>query len=286
MYGCGVLLIRDLVRSRKLGWVNIGLLAAAYGLAEEGLIITSIYNPNWGGVLPLGKAGWFLGINWIWAFYSAFVHIVLTVFSSIVLAESLFPQIADKPWLNAKHRALCTLLFLASGVFGFNLFVNTLYPAYSPPLLSYLLTLAVTAFLIIFALKLKHPTLLDKQALNNHQLAFFMFGLFTMTFSIIVPYALAKAALSGWVILLIQLIIVCTSGLIGFALIKKYRGWSLADRLALTSGIITPWLLRMVLLELGIMRGVRKMNMHGMTIAAVIVIALLWRGYKNVALKN
>jgi len=139
MYGCGVLLVRDFVRSRNLGWINIALLGLAYGMIEEGLIITSFYNLQWGGVKPLGAHGYFLGINWIGTILVSSAHVFLTVFSSIVLTESLFPKLADKPWLTSKQRWLCGLFFTLAFVFGFHLFTNILYPNYNPPLFSYLL---------------------------------------------------------------------------------------------------------------------------------------------------
>src|SRR5437870_317974 len=47
LYGSGAILVRELVRRRGLGWGSILLLGAAYGILEEGLIITSWFNPYW-----------------------------------------------------------------------------------------------------------------------------------------------------------------------------------------------------------------------------------------------
>src|SRR5215217_6489516 len=39
VYGCGALLIRELVRRRGLGWISILMLGVAFGIVEEGLAL-------------------------------------------------------------------------------------------------------------------------------------------------------------------------------------------------------------------------------------------------------
>src|SRR5437867_12218331 len=46
LYGSGVILIREaMIRWRK-GWASVFLLGAAYGIAEEGLDLCTLYYPN------------------------------------------------------------------------------------------------------------------------------------------------------------------------------------------------------------------------------------------------
>src|SRR5258707_57155 len=45
LYGSGAILVRELARRRGLGWGSIVLLGAAYGILEEGLVVTSWFNP-------------------------------------------------------------------------------------------------------------------------------------------------------------------------------------------------------------------------------------------------
>ncbi|OLC21634.1 MAG: hypothetical protein AUH33_01400 [Chloroflexi bacterium 13_1_40CM_68_21] len=45
LYGSGALIVREIVRRRGLGWRNVLLLGAAYGVLEEGLVVTSWTNP-------------------------------------------------------------------------------------------------------------------------------------------------------------------------------------------------------------------------------------------------
>lgn len=286
MYGCGVLLIRESVRARNLGWINIAVLGLAYGIIEEGLIITSFYNPNWGGVKLLGTAGFFLGINWIWAIFSSFTHVTLTVFSSIVLTESLFPQLADKPWLSSRQRLIYGLFFGAAFIFGYHLFVNVLYPDYAPPILSYLLIAVVTLTIALLGFKFQKMTDLDKISSQNHRLRYFILGFVVSLLSIIFPYALTKLSIPSLVTVFLMLGVIFGGSYIILSQVKRFGGWTAADRLALASGIMAPWLIRMPLLELGLMAGIRQMNMSGMTLVAIIVIMILFKGFKTLQIRE
>src|SRR5690349_9064972 len=53
-YGTGAILIREIVRRRGLHWSWIPVLAFAYGLLEEGLVLHSLFNPNFPGIGSLG----------------------------------------------------------------------------------------------------------------------------------------------------------------------------------------------------------------------------------------
>ena len=99
LYGGGALVVRELIRRRALGWANLLLLGAAYGVLEEGLVVTSWFNPLWPDTVFLHGRGSLLGINWIWALGLTLFHMVVSLAASITLAEALFPEGADRPWL-------------------------------------------------------------------------------------------------------------------------------------------------------------------------------------------
>src|SRR6185437_16296228 len=67
LYGSGALLVRETVRRRGLGWWSVILLGAAYGVLEEGLVVTSWMNPYWSDLAYLNGYSRALGINWYWA---------------------------------------------------------------------------------------------------------------------------------------------------------------------------------------------------------------------------
>ena len=60
LYGSGALLARELIRRRGLGWSNLALLGAAYGVLEEGLALQSWFNPTWANPPDAAR---FLGVK-------------------------------------------------------------------------------------------------------------------------------------------------------------------------------------------------------------------------------
>jgi len=63
LYGPGVLLIREASIRWKKGWATVLLLGAAYGILEEGVALSTLFNPNAGPVGELGFYGHWLGVN-------------------------------------------------------------------------------------------------------------------------------------------------------------------------------------------------------------------------------
>ncbi|WP_163568238.1 hypothetical protein [Fodinicola feengrottensis] len=49
MYGCGAILIREIVRRTGRGWPTMLVLALAYAVLEEGITTMSLFNPNYAG---------------------------------------------------------------------------------------------------------------------------------------------------------------------------------------------------------------------------------------------
>jgi hypothetical protein len=70
LYGCGALLIREVARGARRGWLTILLLALAYALLEEAFLTQSLFNPNYVhqrlldyGFIPA------LGTSFNWTFF-------------------------------------------------------------------------------------------------------------------------------------------------------------------------------------------------------------------------
>jgi hypothetical protein len=95
LYGCGALLIREVVRRRGLGWPAILVLGAAYAVVEEGLLLETVFNP----AFPVA-GGCALGVSWVYAEWAVGYHAVWSVAIPILLAESLFPDRRREAWLG------------------------------------------------------------------------------------------------------------------------------------------------------------------------------------------
>lgn len=88
-YGTGALIVRKIVRRRGLSWAWIPILAFTYGLIEEGLVLHSLFNPNFPGVGSLGFYGRALGVDWIWATFVLGLHTVWSLPVPILVTELL-----------------------------------------------------------------------------------------------------------------------------------------------------------------------------------------------------
>ncbi|MGZ3626617.1 MAG: hypothetical protein ACXVDN_02970 [Ktedonobacteraceae bacterium] len=102
LYGSGAILIRELVRRRGLGWRSVVLFGAAYGILEEGLVITSWFNPYWPDLGKLAYYGRVFDTSWIWAVELTIFHAIVSITIPILFTELLFPNIADRHWLKKR----------------------------------------------------------------------------------------------------------------------------------------------------------------------------------------
>lgn len=100
LYGTGVLVVREVSLRWKIGWPGILVLGAAYGIVEEGLAITTFFNPT----LPqLGTLGWYgrdFGVNWLWAVWLTTFHAVVSMAIPILLVEWHWPTLKGRRLLS------------------------------------------------------------------------------------------------------------------------------------------------------------------------------------------
>ena len=91
LYLPGALLIREaMIRWRK-GWATVLLLGAAYGILEEGIALSTLYNPTAHPVGKLGYFGHFLGVSWVWTAGILLVHMVYSIALPILLLGLALP---------------------------------------------------------------------------------------------------------------------------------------------------------------------------------------------------
>jgi len=112
LYGSGALLIHDAGIRWKKGWATILLLGAAYGVLEEGVALSTLFDPNAGPVGALGAYGHWLGVNWIWAAGIVPFHAIFSISIPILLLGMAIPQTRLKPLLS--RRGTITVLLVLS----------------------------------------------------------------------------------------------------------------------------------------------------------------------------
>jgi len=115
LYGSGALLIHDGAIRWKKGWATILLLGAAYGILEEGVALSTLFDPNAGPVGALGYYGHWLGVNWIWAAGIVPFHAIFSISIPILLLGMAIPETSAKPLLT-KRGTVTALLVLSFDV--------------------------------------------------------------------------------------------------------------------------------------------------------------------------
>ncbi len=156
VYGCAALLIRAFVRSRHKGWIALLLLAIAYGLTEECVILQTSLTPLFAAKHIYGRL---LGVNWIYLLWAVGYESIWSIILPIQLTELLFPERRDDPWLGKAGLVIAAIVFLLASFFAWHLWMSALSKYahglhYQPPLLTIVVALIVIAALVAVALTL------------------------------------------------------------------------------------------------------------------------------------
>ena len=123
LYGPGVLLIREAMIRWKKGWGSVLLLGAAYGILEEGVALSTLFNPNASPVGELGLFGHWLGVNWVWVSGILTVHMIFSISLPILLLGLALPQTRGKSLLDSRRKINTTFAILGVDVFALFLLV-------------------------------------------------------------------------------------------------------------------------------------------------------------------
>ncbi|MFL6045832.1 MAG: hypothetical protein ACJ72M_12020 [Propionibacteriaceae bacterium] len=113
LYGAGAVLIREVIRRKGGGWPAILVLAAAFGVIEEGLSTQSLFNPDYAhqhllssGYVPA------LGIAIPWTVYVLSLHVIWSIGTPIALVESMFPRRRTEAWLRTPGLIIMAVLYV------------------------------------------------------------------------------------------------------------------------------------------------------------------------------
>jgi len=113
---CGAaLLIREVVRRLGRGWVTILLLAIAYAIVEECVILQTSLTPQF---FPAGTEsfGWAFGVQWSYFVAMLGYESVYAIVLPIALTEILFPARRNTPWLSQRGLAITAVIFVLASV--------------------------------------------------------------------------------------------------------------------------------------------------------------------------
>ncbi len=111
VWGCGALLIREVVRRWNAGGTSLLLLGLALSVAEEFIIQqTSLAPLPWLGSTPVYSRQW--GVNWLFFLFMLGYESVWVVVVPVQLTELIFPERRNDVWLRTRGMVISSLIFL------------------------------------------------------------------------------------------------------------------------------------------------------------------------------
>lgn len=102
LYGCGAIIVRELVIRWEKGWPSLLLLGLAYGIYEEGLLVQSFFDPTWMDLGTLAVYGRVAGVNWVWTEHLMLFHALISIAASIIFVEMLYPTRRRERWVISR----------------------------------------------------------------------------------------------------------------------------------------------------------------------------------------
>jgi hypothetical protein len=179
-YGCGALVCRELTVRWNKGWPSLLALAMAYGIFEEGIVVYSLFDPNWSELGLLARYGFAGGVNWTWALLTIHFHTLISIGSSIVLTEIIYSDRRHERWLGGKALAVCIAgLLLWIPVMGLIMILDMGRPF--PPWGWYAAAWIVVAALVFTARRLPHRPFVAGRQTVPRPIYFLLLGLINMT---------------------------------------------------------------------------------------------------------
>jgi hypothetical protein len=127
VWGCGALLIREIIRRWRGGWTSMLLLGLGLSIAEEFVIQQTSLGPLPfpGALVHYGRA-W--GVNWIYFLFMLGYESVWVVLVPVQVTELLFRSRRDAPWLRNRGLIIATILFLIGSRIAWYAWIKRVLP--------------------------------------------------------------------------------------------------------------------------------------------------------------
>jgi hypothetical protein len=269
-YGCGALLCREFTRRWRKGWLSLLLLGVAYGLYEEGVVSRALFDPQWHELEAIGRYTHVAGINWTYGILLIHFHAAISILSSVMLAELLFPERRHEPWLTNRQAALCGLvLALWAPVLAW--LARADHPLYLPaPALWALTTLVLVGLVATARLVTDRPLpIVDRRV--PHPRRFLVLGAVNMTVVFATVFVLPEQGIQPPLIVLAAFLL-ASDGVTLWLLLRwsgNTYGWDDRHRLALVAGLLAFFVLFGVVSDLELF--------EGKSLVALATVLALWR---------
>jgi hypothetical protein len=250
-YGCGALLCREFARRWRGGWPSLLCLAAAYALYEEGIVSRALFDPHWRESGPLAAFDHAAGVNWTYGFVLVHFHVAISIGASVLLAELLFPERRNQPWLGNRQAALSGLVLLLWAP-ALAALARADDPLYTPHPALWILTLIAILGLAVAARVARPPVVAPAPGGPPRARAFFLLGAVNMTVVFTTVFILPE---NGVVLPLpasVPLLVIADG--VTLLLLLRWSGggstWHDGQRVALAAGLVAFFMVAGVLGDL------------------------------------
>lgn len=119
LYGCGALLCREVAHRFRLGLPGLILLAAAYGVYEEALIVGTWFDPGYQEAVGVGPYGRVWGTSLLLAGHLTAFHVAVSVCASVLVVERVFPARRERAWVGRRGAVLAGVALFGVVPFGY-----------------------------------------------------------------------------------------------------------------------------------------------------------------------
>lgn len=292
LYGGGAVLIRELLFRWKAGMLSLLLLGAAYGIIEEGIMVKSFTDPNWGDMTSgLGHYGRWVGVNWVWSVGLTFFHAIISISVPVLLTGLIFPAWRDRAWLSGRKFTTLLGLVILDGLFIF-FFISK----HIPPLWPYLGFWIVTIGLIVLAWRVAGVSVradalyqsstspaITKVPTWTRRLKIWLVGFFTICMIFFTTFGIRQLGLPPISTIILQFMLI-GGGLYGAYCLSLPVG-GFGDRLtfAIISGLLWPMILLAITQEFDKTRPDNTTGMAVVGLAFAVILLLLGRKVKKIS---
>lgn len=256
LYGSSALLIHEAVARRRLGWANVLLLGAAFGVFQEALVVQTWFTYGAPASAAYTATAYSVarGIDWSAAIAYTCYHSVISVALPLLFVTRLFPRQAALPWLGPRSGVFLALwLLVPSGGMavniGVHLFASQGY--HGPPQPQYLYAaLAVVALTLLGVfLRLPAPRPSPRAAPAIRRVFLTALGLTVLFFLTILALPSLAATRLPAAVPLALCVAVCAWSLWRVRSWSARTGWGPGCELALGLGVLACFAFIMAPLE-------------------------------------
>jgi hypothetical protein len=126
LYGSGALLCREFAHRWGLGLPGLALLGAAYGIFEEALVDRFWFDPGYAHETGIGDYTQVWHTNLLLAAHLTTFHAAVSVCSSVLVVEWLFPGNRDRAWVRPRGLVVAAIAMLLVAFLTYDDYVRPL----------------------------------------------------------------------------------------------------------------------------------------------------------------